>query len=351
MAGKGPTRKAFRRREHQREAQAAGDEHERSDADLLAPEHAGGLRRVISEPGLRCIGENRERIQAGDDSAGDERRLPQQPALAHQPQHADDAAAEAVQNACRQARDVRDRLVVRAHFLEAASERFRHVHVMGDFGERVAAHGESHADPGVAELDVFALVDERVIDPPIGPLDARLLEEAVRPEVDGPVRSRARLRNRASYHCVERRAGLILRHLARETVDRAVGLEAHVYLRRFARLEQPHLPAIGCVHLARQQSRERRSSSGFQLDVVLRGAVVGERRGATRLGRDEMQPIGNRGGLLERLLARHLHVEIDEWQRLREITPGEHGADRGQQGKRDPERRPLGDSAHRRFLI
>jgi len=82
MAGKRLARKAFRRHEHQRQTEAAADEHERSDADLLAPEHAGGLRRVIPEPGLRRIGEDRERIQAGDDCTGHQRRLPQQPTLA-----------------------------------------------------------------------------------------------------------------------------------------------------------------------------------------------------------------------------------------------------------------------------
>ena len=82
MARKRPARKAFRSHEHQRQTEAAADEHERGDADLLAPEHAGRLRSVIPEPGLRCVGENRERIQACDDDTGHERRLPQQPALA-----------------------------------------------------------------------------------------------------------------------------------------------------------------------------------------------------------------------------------------------------------------------------
>ena len=82
MAGKGPARKAFRRHEHQRQTEAAADEHERSDADLLPPEDARGLRRVIPEPGLRCIGEDRERVQAGDDCTSHQGRLPQQPALA-----------------------------------------------------------------------------------------------------------------------------------------------------------------------------------------------------------------------------------------------------------------------------
>ena len=225
------------------------------------------------------------------------------------------------------------------------------MHEIGHFGERVTAHREPHADPRFAKLDVLALVDERVIDPAIGPLDARLFEDAVGPEVDGPVRPRARFRDRARDRRFERCTRLILRHIACETIDRAVGLEAHAQLRRFARLEQPHLPAIGRIQLARQQSRKRRFAPGLQLDVILRRAVVRERSSATRLRRDQMQSIGNRAGSLERLLARHLHVEIDKRERFRKITPCEHGRDRRQDRKRDPERGPLRDSAHRRCLI
>ncbi len=65
------------------------------------------------------------------------------------------------------------------------------MHEMRDLGQRVAADAELQANVRLAQHDVVALVDEGVIDAPVGALHARLLEQLVRREVDAPVGVRA----------------------------------------------------------------------------------------------------------------------------------------------------------------
>ena len=177
-----------------------------ASADLLPPEHPRRLRGVEAEPGLRRVGDQRKRIQPGDDRARNERGLPEQRAPAQQPQDAENATAYAVQRAGRNAGDLGDRVVGEAHFLETTLECFGNVDEVRDLDQPVAGNAEPQPIAAVAELFVLALVDEAVIDAAAGQLHLRLLEQLVGREVDPPVGLRALLGDRARRRRVERRA-------------------------------------------------------------------------------------------------------------------------------------------------
>ena len=167
-------REALRRHEHERVRQPAAERDRRRRAGLARPERRRRLRGVEVEPGGRRRGQRRRRHQAADDESGDERGTHGEPVRSREPQHAEDAAAEAVEQPGRQAGDPGDRVVRAAQLAEPALERLRDVHVRRDLGQLVAGDREPQADARLAEL-FRALVDERVVDASGGPRLLRLL--------------------------------------------------------------------------------------------------------------------------------------------------------------------------------
>ncbi len=346
MPGEGLPRQAFRRHEHQRQAQPAAQKHKHRYADLLSPEHPFRLRGVDVEPPLGCTGEYRQGVQTGDDDAGDERLAPDQHSLAQQPQRAEHATANAIEQPGTQARNAGDRVVGGAHCGEAALECFGHVHEVQQAGELVAGNPEAHAKPSVAERFGFALVDEDVIHPAVGTLLLRMLEQPERCEIDMPVFPGARLRDRACCIGSERRARLRLGDLAGEAVRRAVRAEAHARFRGLARLEQAHVPPVRRIQIAGQQRTEPGVAAGFELDKILRLAIASEHRRRARVGRREFEFVRECRALLKGRRARHLDVEVNQRQRVGEVAPRQCAAKRRQGGKRNPEYGLVGDFVH-----
>jgi hypothetical protein len=231
MIGERLPGQALGRHEHERQRERATHQDEQRHPDLLAPEHPFRLRGVEAEPRLRRIGDERQRVQARHDHARDERLSPDQRMLAQQPQRAQYAAADAIQQPRTQARDPGDRIVGRAHLREAAFECFGHVDEMNQSGELVARDREAHAKSAVAERFRYALVDEDVIHATVGPLLLRVFEAPVRREVDVPVVPGLVLRNRPGRVGVERLPRLRLGNLASKSIRCAVRAKAHADLR------------------------------------------------------------------------------------------------------------------------
>ena len=224
--------------------------------------------------------------------------------LPREPQQAENAAADSVQNARGDRCESGDGVVRAAQFAESPLERFGNVNVGGDLDELVAGDRKPQSEARVAEL-FGALIDESVIDAAAGTRLLRLLEQRVWFEVDIPVGRRALFGERARRRRIERFRRLVphirFRNAVSETVGRAAGLESDHDFFDFAGLEDPHVPPVRRIEIAADQSGERVLSSAFELDVVLRVVVVREAHRALRTVRGEMQLCRDVAGPRERL--------------------------------------------------
>ncbi len=349
MRWKCAARERLGRHEREREEHRAAAQHEQERAALLQPERGRRFGGVGGEPrgGRGC--ELRECQQRRDDQAGDERRPPDEPMPAQQPQRAEDAADDTVQQACRHARRTGDQVVGAAQLLEAAAERLGNEHEGRDGDELVARDREPQANARLAEL-LRPLVDERVVDPAARQRALRLVEQRVAREVDAPVGACARLGERARFRrceCFGRFvADVVLRQPAHETVGRAVGPEANDRFLDRAGREHAHRPPVRRIDVATRQFRERGAPAAFELDVVLRRSVMVEARGAAGVGRCELVAHSQRLSGGDRLHSIHAHIEIDQRNRTREQVDGDGQRRCRQQRVRDPEHRLASESFH-----
>src|SRR5881275_2029604 len=88
-------------------------------------------------------------------------------------------------------------------------------------------------------------------------------------------------------------ADIGLGNAALETVRRAVGPEANDGLLDLAGREQAHIPPIRRIEIAAREIGERASATAFELDVVLRVAVVTEACGDAGVGGRETITLGH----------------------------------------------------------
>ena len=210
LPGKGLSREALRRHEHEPVGEAAAQHDGHRRADLARPEGRRRLRGVEVEPCRRRARQARRRHQRADDETRGERRARGEPMRPREPQHAEDAAAEPVEEPRRDAGDAGDRVVRAAQLAEPPLERFRNVHVRRDLDQLVAGDGQAKPDARLAQR-LGALVDERMIDAPGGSHLLRLLEQRVRREIEapiglGPLFARAHARRRRTALSSLRRA-------------------------------------------------------------------------------------------------------------------------------------------------
>ena len=135
---------------------------------------------------------------------------------------------------------------------------------------------------------------------------------------------RTLLRERTRFVGVERLrrriADIAFRYAALEAIRRSVGLESNDRLVDLARREQPHVPPVRRIDVAARQLRERLPPAAFELDVVLRMAVVAEARGDARVGGRESVEVRERFALRQRLRPSELDIQIDERNRERKKT-------------------------------
>jgi hypothetical protein len=88
--------------------------------------------------------------------------------FSQQPQHAEDAAAEAIEQTGRERGRAGDRVVGRAQLFVAPLERLGDVRVGRDLGQPVAGDVEPQAQSRISDARHRTLVDEAVIDAAVG---------------------------------------------------------------------------------------------------------------------------------------------------------------------------------------
>ena len=342
MVGKRAPRKTFRRHEHERIEEAAAQCHRRRRARHAQPEMGGRLRGIGVEPVGRRIRERRSAQKAADDEPRHQRGTPQQIVSPQEPQDTEDAASDAIQNTGGERRRPRDRVVRAPQFAVAQLERFRHMDVVRDFGERIAGDREPQPERRLADVARRVLVDEAVVDAARRTGLLCSIEQTQSAEIHAPVGVRARLGELARGFAIQREARRIGRHealgqLPRETPRRAVRTKAHDRLDEFAGLEQPHVPPVGSERVARHQRGKRGLAATFQLDVVLRFLIMGEARCRVPAGGHESQAGRDLLRLRNRLRLSQLDVEIDEWDREWKEAPRDEERGRGKNGISRPE--------------
>ena len=135
-----------------------------ASAALLRPERRrlspSCRRRTIAVPDAAS---ELAASSVADDESRTDRRPPDEPVRAREPQHGEDAAADAVEHARGDAGEIRDQVVRAAQLLVAAGERLGDVHERRDAGQLVAGDAERQPDARVAER-LGALVREAVVD-------------------------------------------------------------------------------------------------------------------------------------------------------------------------------------------
>ncbi len=248
-------REALGGHEHERVAQSARDQNRERLPGLAQPEDRRRLRGVETEPRRRRRRQRRRRHQSADDEPRRQRRADDEPVLAREPQHAEDASAQTVEEPRGHGGDAGDHVVRAAQLAEPALERLGHVDVRRDSGELVAGDRKAQPDARLAE-PFRTLVDERVVDAAGRSRLLRLLEDRVGREVDLPLERGALLGQRARSRRIERLgrgvAHVGFRQPAGESVRRAVGPEADRDFLDLARLEDAHVPPVGRVACRRR---------------------------------------------------------------------------------------------------
>ena len=127
----------------------------------------------------------------------DQRRPPRQGPPAQKPERPQHATADAVERTGHDRRNLGNRVIGKAHFLEAPLERFRDMNELTQLGKAVAGYPQPHSITAVAKLLTLALVHERMVDAAVGQLYLRLLEQLVRREINRPVGSSGSFGDRA----------------------------------------------------------------------------------------------------------------------------------------------------------
>ena len=279
---------------------------------------------------------------APSDKAGHERGPPQEPVPPREPQDADHATADPVEQHGDDAGRPGNRVVRAAHLAETTIEGFRDERERRDLDEHIAGDGHPQPEARVAQVPRGAFVDEGVIDAAGRARLVGRLEQPIRAEVDAPVVVRGALRQRLRRRAIEREAGAIRRHerfgeAQREPQRRPVGTESDRLLRRLARREQAHFPSVRRVDVTIDERGECGLAASFELDVVLHGFVVRELRSDAQRAREQRLPFRERARLLDGFAARELDVEMEDRDRQREKLPRDRKRPHGRGEVRGPE--------------
>ncbi len=345
---------AFGRREDDRQQQPRDDAADERTDDAGDAMRRGRRRGVVAEPAVRDGRQRRAGDEQRDDRGPLRRRRPAHRMPAHQPDQADEAAAEAVDDAGDDARGRRDVVVRRTHRLVASREGLRHVDEALQLHEAIAGDDEPQPQPAGADRRCGLeppLVDELVVDALAGLRLRRRGQRPVAREVDAPVARRGRRRDGPRVVRRQRRAGLGLGHLAEEA-DRPAGRrERDLHLALDARREQPHAPAIEAELVVEagdagaDERLQRRLAAAFELDERLRAGVAVEARGRLRqLGRREVTRGGQPLRVVDRRRARHRHVQVEHRERVAEPAQHREQAQRRGDEHADPENGLAGEA-------